>query len=193
MFGWEREIEFNVMATSEDLEVNAEYIRMADRYIEVPGRTNNNNNYAYVDLIADIAESSGVPTVWAGWGHASEDPRLHESLAASKHKVDLIGPPESVMRRLGYKISSTLVAQSADVPTMPWSGSGVTVSVIFEQGYTPVPYELYADACVTSIEEDLKKAEQIGWLVIIQASEGGGEKGIRKVEQPTRSRMPIMP
>jgi acetyl-CoA carboxylase/biotin carboxylase 1 len=36
-FGTERAVEFTVMATPEDLKVNADYIRMADRYVEVPG------------------------------------------------------------------------------------------------------------------------------------------------------------
>ncbi|PPQ90739.1 hypothetical protein CVT25_010128 [Psilocybe cyanescens] len=182
-FGREREVEFTVMATPEDLKVNAEYIRMADRYIEVPGGSNN-NNYANVDLIVDVAERAGVHAVWAGWGHASENPRLPESLAASKHKIVFIGPPGSAMRSLGDKISSTIVAQSADVPTMPWSGTGITDTVLSEAGYVTVPDKAYADACVTSVEEGLKKAEQIGWPVMIKASEGGGGKGIRKVEQP---------
>ena len=55
------------MATPEDLEANAEYIRMADQFIEVPGGTNN-NNYANVDLIVEIAESTNAHAVWAGWG-----------------------------------------------------------------------------------------------------------------------------
>jgi acetyl-CoA carboxylase/biotin carboxylase 1 len=58
-FGNERAIEFTVMATPEDLRVNAEYIRMADQYVEVPGGSNN-NNYANVDLIVDVAERTGV-------------------------------------------------------------------------------------------------------------------------------------
>lgn len=65
-FGSDRQIEFTVMATPEDLRINAEYIRMADRYVEVPGGTNN-NNYANVDLIVDVAERAGVHAVWAGW------------------------------------------------------------------------------------------------------------------------------
>ncbi|KAG6886203.1 hypothetical protein C0993_010765 [Termitomyces sp. T159_Od127] len=182
-FGREREVEFTVMATPEDLKVNAEYIRMADRYIEVPGGTNN-NNYANVDLIVDVAERAGVHAVWAGWGHASENPRLPESLAASKNKIVFIGPPGNAMRSLGDKISSTIVAQSADVPTMPWSGTGVTETVLSEAGYVTVPDKAYAEACVTNVEEGLKRAEQIGWPVMIKASEGGGGKGIRKVESP---------
>ena len=167
------------MATPEDLKVNAEYIRMADRYIEVPGGSNN-NNYANVDLIVDVAERAEVHAVWAGWGHASENPRLPESLAASKNKIVFIGPPGSAMRSLGDKISSTIVAQSAEVPTMPWSGSGITDTILSEAGYVIVPDRAYADACIASVEEGLKKAEQIGWPVMIKASEGGGGKGIRK-------------
>ncbi|KZP16603.1 acetyl CoA carboxylase [Athelia psychrophila] len=182
-FGTERAVEFTVMATPEDLKVNAEYIRMADRYIEVPGGSNN-NNYANVDLIVDIAERMGVHAVWAGWGHASENPRLPESLAASKHKIVFIGPPGSAMRSLGDKISSTIVAQHAKVPTMPWSGTGITDTTLSESGYVTVPDKAYHEACVTSVEDGLVKAEKIGWPVMIKASEGGGGKGIRMVAEP---------
>ena len=65
-FGDERAIQFTVMATPEDLQANAEYIRMADQYVEVPGGTNN-NNYANVELIVDVAERMNVHAVWAGW------------------------------------------------------------------------------------------------------------------------------
>ena len=54
------------MATPDDLQANADYIRMADHYVEVPGGTNN-NNYANVELIVDIAERMDVHAVWAGW------------------------------------------------------------------------------------------------------------------------------
>lgn len=36
-FGNERAIQFTVMATPEDLHANADYIRMADQYVEVRG------------------------------------------------------------------------------------------------------------------------------------------------------------
>ena len=50
---------------------------MADQYIEVPGGANN-NNYANVTRIVEIAETAEVDAVWAGWGHASENPSLPE-------------------------------------------------------------------------------------------------------------------
>lgn len=181
-FGDEHAISFVAMATPEDLEANAEYIRMADQVIAVPGGTNN-NNYANVDLIVDIAEQTGVQAVWAGWGHASENPLLPEKLAASPRKIIFIGPPGSAMRSLGDKISSTIVAQHAKVPCIPWSGTGVDqVKIDEESGLVSVDEETYAKGCCKTAEEGLKVAEQIGLPVMIKASEGGGGKGIRKVE-----------
>ncbi|PYI23611.1 hypothetical protein BO86DRAFT_210983 [Aspergillus japonicus CBS 114.51] len=180
-FGNERAIQFTVMATPEDLRANADYIRMADQYVEVPGGTNN-NNYANVDLIVDVAERMDVHAVWAGWGHASENPRLPESLAASPKKIIFIGPPASAMRSLGDKISSTIVAQHAGVPCIPWSGTGVDEVRVDDQGIVTVDDEVYKQGCTFSPEEGLEKAKEIGFPVMIKASEGGGGKGIRKVE-----------
>ncbi|KAJ2159404.1 acetyl-coenzyme-A carboxylase [Coemansia sp. RSA 552] len=179
-FGDERAIEFVVMATPEDLKVNAEYIRMADQYVEVPGGTNN-NNYANVSLIVDVAERTGAHAVWAGWGHASENPLLPESLRDSKSKIVFIGPPGSAMRSLGDKISSTIVAQHADVPTMPWSGDGITDTELNAQGHLEVPDDAYHAATTHNMDEGLAQAQRIGFPVMIKASEGGGGKGIRMV------------
>jgi acetyl-CoA carboxylase/biotin carboxylase 1 len=182
IFGNERTIQFVAMATPEDLEANSEYIRMADQFVEVPGGTNN-NNYANVELIVDIAERTEVDAVWAGWGHASENPDLPDSLAASKRKIIFIGPPSSAMKSLGDKISSTIVAQHAKVPCIPWSGTGVDKVIVDEKtNLVSVDDETYAKGCVTSPEEGLVKAKQIGFPVMIKASEGGGGKGIRKVD-----------
>lgn len=120
------------MATPEDLKANAEYIRMADQCVEVPGGSNN-NNYANVDLIVDIAERIGVQALWVGWGHASENPRLPDAFAKSKKGIVFMGPPAKAMQDLGDKIGSTLIAQTADVPTVPWSGSGVYSILLFHQ------------------------------------------------------------
>ena len=46
--------------------MDAEHIRMADQFVEVPGGRNN-NNYANVRLIVQVAERAGVDAVWPGW------------------------------------------------------------------------------------------------------------------------------
>ena len=88
MFKNERAVRFVVMVTPEDLKANAEYIKIADQYVPVPGGTNN-NNYANVELIVDIAIRTQVQAVWAGWGHASENPKLPELL--HKNNISFIG------------------------------------------------------------------------------------------------------
>jgi acetyl-CoA carboxylase/biotin carboxylase 1 len=128
------------------------------------------------------AESGGALIMLCYRGHASENPRLPESLAASKQKIVFIGPPGSAMRSLGDKISSTVVAQHAQVPCMAWSGTGITDTQMSPQGFVEVPEEAYMRACVTSAAQGLESAKTIGFPVMIKASEGGGGKGIRKVE-----------
>lgn len=58
-FNHAQAVKLIVMATKDDLEANAEYIRKADGYIEVPSGTNN-YNYANVDLIVDLANQYSV-------------------------------------------------------------------------------------------------------------------------------------
>nr|KAF6402982.1 acetyl-CoA carboxylase beta [Molossus molossus] len=65
MFRNERAVRFVVMVTPEDLKANAEYIKMADQYVPVPGGPNN-NNYANVELIVDIAKRIPVQVCWRG-------------------------------------------------------------------------------------------------------------------------------
>ncbi|CAA7057846.1 unnamed protein product, partial [Microthlaspi erraticum] len=119
-FGNERAIMLVAMATPEDMRINAEHIRMADQFVEVPGGTNN-HNYANVQLIVEMAEATSVDAVWPGWGHASENPELPDALNAKG--IVFLGPEAASMVALGDKIGSSLIAQAADVPTLPWSGS----------------------------------------------------------------------
>lgn len=177
MFKNERAVRFVVMVTPEDLKANAEYIKMADHYVPVPGGTNN-NNYANVELIVDIAMRTQVQAVWAGWGHASENPKLPELL--HKHNITFIGPPEKAMWALGDKIASSIVAQTADIPTLAWSGSELKAQ--YGGKKIKISSELYKKGCVSTIEDGLQAAQRIGFPVMIKASEGGGGKGIRKAE-----------
>jgi acetyl-CoA carboxylase/biotin carboxylase 1 len=234
-FGREKAVRFVVMATPEDLRANAEYIRMGDEVVEVPGGANN-NNYANVMLIVDIAQRWKVDAVWAGWGHASENPLLPDNLM--KNNIVFIGPSSKPMQALGDKIGSTIIAQSAkvgsgprsririrkftacrrfcdlrtspQVPTIAWNGDGVEIDyaalgcipkvrkpmeyilptlpphsdVILTPAALPParPQEIYEKGQVKTGEQCRLASVRIGFPVMIKASEGGGGKGIRKVE-----------
>ncbi|XP_022081008.1 acetyl-CoA carboxylase-like isoform X4 [Acanthaster planci] len=183
VFRNEKAIRFVVMVTPEDLTANAEYIKHADHYVPVPGGSNN-NNYANVELIVDIAKRVQVDAVWAGWGHASENPKLPEML--HKNGIAFIGPSEKAMWALGDKIASSIVAQSAKVPTLPWSGDDLRIDWTEEDARSgcniTVPDDIYQKGCIKDADDALQHAERIGFPVMIKASEGGGGKGIRKVE-----------
>lgn len=178
MFQNERAVRFVVMVTPEDLKANAEYIKMADHYVPVPGGSNN-NNYANVELIVDIAVRTQVQAVWAGWGHASENPKLPELLR--KESIVFLGPPERAMWALGDKVASSIVAQTAEVPTLSWSGSSLKAQ--YNNKKIKISSELFNRGCVSTAEEGLVAAQKIGFPVMIKASEGGGGKGIRRVDK----------
>jgi len=185
-FGDEHAIEFVAMATPEDLKANAEFIRLADSFVEVPGGKNL-NNYANVDIITRIAQEKGVDAVWPGWGHASENPKLPNTL--NSMGIRFIGPTGPVMSVLGDKIAANILAQTAKVPSIPWSGSyggvddGPLQAELTEEG--TIPDQTFEMATCRNVEEAVEAASRIGYEngVMIKASEGGGGKGIRFVDK----------
>eukprot|EP00439_Symbiodinium_sp_Y106_P073460 s129_g13.t2 len=175
--GLDNAFEFVVMATPEDLEANAEFIRLANTYIEVPGGKNV-NNYANVDLIVEIAKSQGVDAVWPGWGHASENPELPMQL--KELGITFVGPTSPVMSVLGDKIAANILAQTAGVPSIPWSGDGLQAD-LGPDG--TIPKEIFDQGTVSTVEQAKEAVKHIGFPVMIKASEGGGGKGIRMVQE----------
>lgn len=173
-FGSEAILTFVAMATQDDLNANAEFIRLADSFIEVPSGKNV-NNYANVDLICKIAKEQNVDAVWPGWGHASENPKLPAKL--KELGITFIGPNSSVMAALGDKIAANILAQTAQVPSIPWSGDGLTCNLTAEG---TIPEEVFLKAMVNTADEAIASAAKIGYPVMVKASEGGGGKGIRK-------------
>lgn len=148
---------FRFQVTPEDLQANAEYFKMADQHVPVEGGSNN-NNYANVELIVDIAIRYQVQAVWAGWGHASENPKLPELL--SKNGIVFLGPPERAMWALGDKVASSIVAQTANIPTLAWSGSDLKAQ--YNGKKIKISTELFNKGCITTAEQGLMAADKIG-------------------------------
>jgi acetyl-CoA carboxylase/biotin carboxylase 1 len=153
---------------------------MGDVIVDVPGGSNN-HNYANVTLIVELARLHGVHAVWAGWGHASENPVLPDTLARSNPPIKFIGPAGPPMRALGDKIGSTIIAQTAGVPCIGWNGAHVKASYDTVTG--TLPEKAYEDASIANAKQAEEASVKIGFPVMIKASEGGGGKGIRQVDK----------
>jgi acetyl-CoA carboxylase/biotin carboxylase 1 len=53
------------------------------------------------------------------------------------------------MAALGDKVSANILAQTAQVPSIPWSGGGITAE-LNEEGF--IPKEVFDSACVFNVE-----------------------------------------
>ena len=169
-------------ASTPTRQANAEFVQLADEIAQVPGGANC-NNYANVDLIVDLAERKEVDAVWAGWGHASENPQLPLQLSKVKRRrITFLGPGCKAMHDLGDKVGSSIIAQSAGVPCIAWSGSHVMLDEeSIKAGLPDIPQDMYLAACVKDVDEALAASDKVGFPLMVKASEGGGGKGIRKV------------
>lgn len=118
--------------------------------------------------------------MWPGWGHASENPKLPQEL--TKLGIKFIGPTSPVMSVLGDKIAANILAQTAGLPSVPWSGSfggendGPLQAELTEEG--TIPEETFEKGTCRTVEEALEVAHRIGYEngIMIKASE------VRKVK-----------
>ena len=96
--------------------------------------------------LSGALKQAQLPPAW-GWakpaahmrrGHASEKPELPTALAElGCSGIRFLGPPAAAMAALGDKIGSTILAQAAAVPTIPWSGTGVELDYATCGGVIP--------------------------------------------------------
>lgn len=163
------------LVSDDDMKANSAFIELADEIVEIPGGPSR-NNYGNVSLIVNTAVCKRADAVWPGWGHASENPALPETLRALHPPIEFLGPDCSSMKNLGDKIASLLLAQTAGVPTAPWNGSGL------KSINGDITNELFSKSCILTSDDAVECANKIGFPLMTKASEGGGGKGIRRVD-----------
>ncbi len=112
--------------------------------------------YLDIDTIIKIAIAANVDAIHPGYGFLSENPDFVD--ACERNGIVFIGPSSSIMNAMGDKISSKKMAIEAQVPIIP----GV-------------------DYAIKDVETAKKIAAEVGFPIMLKASNGGGGRGMRIV------------
>ncbi|GAA0865171.1 pyruvate carboxylase [Paraclostridium tenue] len=112
--------------------------------------------YLDIDSIIKLAKEKNVDAIHPGYGFLSENPEFVRK--CEENKIIFIGPSADIMNMMGDKINSKQIAKNVSVPTIP----GI-------------------DKPIKSIEEAKEIASQIGYPIMLKASNGGGGRGMRVV------------
>ena len=148
-----KELKIPTVAAYSEADKDLMHVKMADESICI-GPADSSQSYLNIPAIISAMELSGADGVHPGYGFLSENPDFAEKI--EKSGFDFVGPPASVIRMMGNKISAKKFAVEAGLPIVPGSTG--------------------------PIEEDpYKKAEEIGYPIIIKAASGGGGRGMRVV------------
>jgi acetyl-CoA carboxylase biotin carboxylase subunit len=129
--------------------------RMADQAVVI-GPAAPADSYLSVERVVGAALVTGCDAVHPGYGFLSERPELAD--ACEENGLVFVGPPASVMRRAGDKLSARAVARSVGIATS--SGS----------------------PALTSLDDALAYVAQDGvFPYVLKASAGGGGRGMTVV------------
>ncbi|MFL6306239.1 MAG: biotin carboxylase N-terminal domain-containing protein, partial [Candidatus Sulfotelmatobacter sp.] len=151
-----RERGISPVAVYSDADRGALHVQHADEAYRL-GPAPSIDSYLRGDLILEIAHNCGADAIHPGYGFLSENAEFAEACTAAG--IIFIGPPASAMRELGSKTRARAAADRASMPRTPGSVRGLT-----------------------SPEEALKLAKEIGYPVMLKAAAGGGGKGMRAIQ-----------
>jgi acetyl-CoA carboxylase, biotin carboxylase subunit len=153
-----REMGLASVAVYSDADRTAPHVLAADEAVHL-GPPPASESYLSIPKLLEAARATGAGAIHPGYGFLSENPEFAD--ACEQAGIVFVGPPGRVGRAMGEKTAARRVAEAAGVPVVP--------------GY---------DAGLENAAEAARRAEQIGYPVLLKAAAGGGGKGIRFVRRP---------
>lgn len=114
-------------------------------------------SYLQSEKIIEEAKKRGVDAIHPGYGLLSENADFARKVAEAG--MVFIGPSSDIIEKMGDKIESRRTMIQAGVPVVPGTEEGVT-----------------------TLEEALQEAEEIGYPLMLKASAGGGGIGMVRCE-----------
>jgi acetyl-CoA carboxylase biotin carboxylase subunit len=143
------------VAVHSDVDRDSLHVRFADEAACI-GPAPSAQSYLNIPAIISTAEIFNVDAIHPGYGFLAESSYFAEICEACN--IKFVGPRPGTIRLMGDKIEARRVMKDAGLPILPGS---------------PDP--------ITSEEEAVKLAREIGYPVIVKAAAGGGGRGMRIV------------
>lgn len=150
-----RELGLDTVAVWSDVDRNALHVRYASEAYNI-GPAPARESYLRIDRIIDVALRAKADAIHPGYGFLAENHQF--ARACIEAGITFIGPSPDAIRTLGNKIQARRIVSKEGVPVVPGT------------------YEPLRD------DEMVAKANELGFPLFIKAAEGGGGKGIRRVE-----------
>ena len=153
-----RELKIKTVAVYSEPDADSLPVRLADEAVCV-GPGPNKDSYLNVANIISAAVITGAEAIHPGYGNLSESPDFAEACEACK--VTFIGPPAHIIAKMGHKAEARRTMRMTGVPVVPGSANGVH-----------------------NLADTRAIAQELGYPVMLKATQGGGGRGIRIVHNP---------
>jgi propionyl-CoA carboxylase alpha chain len=148
-----RKMGIATVAVFSEADRNALHVELADEAVLI-GPAPSRESYLQAEKIIAACKATGAQAVHPGYGFLSENE--HFAKRVEEEGIVFIGPKHASIAAMGDKIASKKLASAAKVNTIPGWNEAIS---------TP--------------EQAVKIAQDIGYPVMIKASAGGGGKGLR--------------
>ena len=157
-----RESGIESVAVYSDADSDAPHVHAADLRVRI-GPAAPAESYLSIAAVIGAARETGSDAVHPGYGFLSENASF--ARACEEAGLVFVGPPASVIERMGSKIAARELMQAAGVPVVP--------------GMTPKDQ---------SDDGVLAATRAVGYPALVKASAGGGGKGMRVLRDAASSR-----
>lgn len=152
-----REMGITSVAIYSTADKNAMHTELADEAICI-GPANGLDSYANPLSVINAAVVMNCDAIHPGYGFLSEKSDFVE--LCQEVGIQFIGPSSQIIERMGNKQNARETMKQAGLPTTPGS-----------------------EGLVDNYEQAQKISQQLGFPLMIKASDGGGGKGMRRVDK----------
>ncbi len=156
-----RRLGVETVAVYSDAEGYPLHAELADEAALLPDSPNPVSGYLDVETMVGIARQTGAEAVHPGYGFLSENPKFADACAESG--IVFVGPQTDVIRLMGNKREARRRLAESGAPVLP----GTEVSL-------------------DGVDDLQAVAAEVGFPLMVKASEGGGGIGMQLVAEPER-------